>query len=185
MKKVLAFVLVMTMCLSLAACSGGNGSSSSSSTTSSSASSDNSSTSTSTSKPSSSNSYSSSSSGSSSSSSSFTNKYGTATTKCAHSGCSNYIASSGDTNCCTTHSNKCLECKKYIDEDAMYCMSCLSNAASKGSSSSSSSKSNGSNSNDDYDYDKGYGYTAPKEGQSFSDYVKEQDPELYNSLFEN
>ena len=38
-------------------------------------------------------------------------------------------------------------------------------------------------SSDDYDYDKGYGYTAPKEGQSFSDYVKEQDPELYASLF--
>lgn len=34
-----------------------------------------------------------------------------------------------------------------------------------------------------YDYDKGYGYTAPKDGQSFSDYVKEQDPDLYNSLF--
>ena len=27
----------------------------------------------------------------------FTNKYGTATTECAQSGCSNYIASSGDT----------------------------------------------------------------------------------------
>ena len=35
-----------------------------------------------------------------------------------------------------------------------------------------------------YDYDKGYGYTAPDPGQSFSDYVKEQDPELYESLFE-
>ena len=35
-----------------------------------------------------------------------------------------------------------------------------------------------------YDYDKGYGYTAPEPGQSFSDYVKEQDPELYESLFE-
>ena len=56
----------------------------------------------------------------------FTNKYGTPTTKCAHDGCSNYIASSGDTNCCTVHSNKCLECGKYIDEDAMYCMDCLS-----------------------------------------------------------
>ena len=27
------------------------------------------------------------------------------------------------------------------------------------------------------------GYTAPEPGQSFSDYVKEQDPELYESLF--
>ena len=59
---------------------------------------------------------------------SFTNKYGTSTTRCAHSGCSNYIASSGDTNCCTTHSRKCLNCKCYIDEDAMYCMTCLKNA---------------------------------------------------------
>lgn len=60
--------------------------------------------------------------------SSFTNKYGTSTTKCAHSGCSNYIASSGDTNCCTTHSRKCLECYCYIDEDATWCMSCITNA---------------------------------------------------------
>ena len=57
---------------------------------------------------------------------SFTNKYGTPTTKCAHSGCSNYIASSGDTNCCESHSNRCLQCNKYIDEDALFCMSCLS-----------------------------------------------------------
>lgn len=58
----------------------------------------------------------------------FTNKYGTSTTKCAHIGCSNYIASSGDTNCCTTHSRKCLECYCYIDEDATWCVSCLANA---------------------------------------------------------
>ena len=61
--------------------------------------------------------------------SSFTNKYGTPTTKCAHPGCNNYIASSGDTNCCVTHSNRCADCGKYIDEDAMYCMDCLTNAA--------------------------------------------------------
>ena len=60
--------------------------------------------------------------------SSFTNKYGTATTKCAHPGCNNYIATSGDTNCCTTHSRKCLECGCYIDEDALYCVSCLRKA---------------------------------------------------------
>lgn len=89
---------------------------------------------------------SSSSSSSKSSSSSFTNKYGTATTICAHSGCNNYIASSGDTNCCTTHSNKCLNCNKYIDEDALYCMSCLSNSISKGSSSSNSSSKSSSSS---------------------------------------
>lgn len=56
----------------------------------------------------------------------FTNDYGTRTTICAHKGCTNYIASSGDTNCCKEHSNKCLNCGKYIDEDAMYCMDCLS-----------------------------------------------------------
>ena len=58
----------------------------------------------------------------------FTNKYGTATTKCAHTGCSEYIASSGDTNCCVTHSHNCLNCGCYIDEDAMYCMTCIEDA---------------------------------------------------------
>lgn len=70
-------------------------------------------------------------SSSSTSTSSFTNKYGTRTTKCAHPGCNNYIASSGDTNCCTTHSNRCLECHKYIDEDALYCIDCLTSALSQ------------------------------------------------------
>ena len=60
----------------------------------------------------------------------FTNKYGTPTTKCAHAGCNNYIASSGDTNCCTAHSNRCPDCNKYIDEDAFWCVSCLTVAAS-------------------------------------------------------
>ncbi len=58
----------------------------------------------------------------------FTNKYGTPTTKCAHSGCNRYIASSGDTNCCTVHSKRCKNCGKYIDEDALYCMSCIKSA---------------------------------------------------------
>ena len=58
----------------------------------------------------------------------FTNKYGTSTTKCAVSGCSRYIASSGDTNCCTTHSNRCGECHCYIDGDAMFCMDCIYDA---------------------------------------------------------
>ena len=44
--------------------------------------------------------------------------------------------------------------------------------------------SNNTSSSSDYDYDKGYGYTAPKDGQSLSDYIKEQDPDLYNSLFD-
>ncbi len=60
--------------------------------------------------------------------SSFSNKYGSAGTKCAHSGCDNYIASSGDTNCCTDHSRNCLNCGCYIDEDAMYCMTCIESA---------------------------------------------------------
>lgn len=64
----------------------------------------------------------------------FTNSYGTATTKCAHNGCSNTIASSGDTNCCIVHSNKCLNCGKYIDEDALFCMDCLSGKNSANSS---------------------------------------------------
>ncbi|MCD8117467.1 MAG: hypothetical protein LUE21_10210 [Oscillospiraceae bacterium] len=55
----------------------------------------------------------------------FTNKYGTRTTICAHAGCTNYIASSGDTNCCTVHSNKCAECGCYIDEDALFCIDCI------------------------------------------------------------
>jgi hypothetical protein len=58
----------------------------------------------------------------------FSNKYGTKSTKCAQSGCNNYIASSGDTCHCVAHSNKCLECRCYIDGDAMYCMDCLSDA---------------------------------------------------------
>ncbi|WP_026509396.1 hypothetical protein [Butyrivibrio sp. LC3010] len=56
----------------------------------------------------------------------FTNSYGTPDTKCEHAGCNNTIASSGNTNCCVIHSNKCLNCGKYIDEDAMFCMDCLS-----------------------------------------------------------
>lgn len=66
--------------------------------------------------------------------SSFTNEYGTAETICAHSGCNSYIASSGDTNCCVAHSNHCLECYKYIDEDANWCVSCLAKAAGKATS---------------------------------------------------
>lgn len=76
----------------------------------------------------------------------FTNKYGSPTTRCAKAGCSYYIASSGDTNCCVKHSNKCLECKKYIDGDAMYCMDCLSGSiTSSGTTKSSGSGSYGTN----------------------------------------
>ena len=34
----------------------------------------------------------------------------------------------------------------------------------------------------DYDYNKGYGYTSPKEGKSLSDYIKREDPDLYNDM---
>ena len=67
----------------------------------------------------------------------FTNQFGTSTTKCAYKGCNNYIASSGDTNCCVEHSNLCLECNKYIDSDAMYCIDCLNGAINSNSSNSS------------------------------------------------
>ena len=95
-------------------------------------------------------------------STSFTNAYGTASTKCAHPGCNNTIASSGDTNCCTVHSNRCLECGKYIDEDAMYCLSCLADAAE-------------SNDNEDYsssydDSDVGYSYDSSDPYYSSNDH---------------
>ena len=60
--------------------------------------------------------------------STFTNRYGTESTVCAHPGCTNYIAESGDTNCCTSHSARCLQCGCYIDEDAVFCMQCLEEA---------------------------------------------------------
>lgn len=76
----------------------------------------------------------------------FTNEYGTSSTQCAHTGCTRPIASSGDTNCCTVHSNTCAKCGRYIDEDATWCMKCLTSAASGGKSSSSKSSSSSSSS---------------------------------------
>lgn len=55
----------------------------------------------------------------------FTNSFGEKDTKCIVSGCSNPIASSGDTNCCRIHSNKCFSCGIYIDGDALFCLNCL------------------------------------------------------------
>lgn len=125
-----------------------------------------------------------------SSGTSFTNAYGTADTKCAHSGCNNYIASSGDTNCCTTHSNKCLECGKYIDEDAVYCMSCLSKAAKssagKSSSSSSGSSSSKGTSSSKCKYKEGGVEICDSPATSdsnFCSYHKKQLDDAYNSLF--
>jgi hypothetical protein len=60
--------------------------------------------------------------------SSFTNDYGTPSTTCMKSGCNNKIASSGDTAYCTSHSGRCLNCRCYVDPDAMYCMDCLRDA---------------------------------------------------------
>ena len=60
----------------------------------------------------------------------FTNGFGTPTTKCAHTGCNEFIAPSGNTNCCIIHSNKCLECGNYCDEDALYCLDCIQKASS-------------------------------------------------------
>ena len=131
MKKIISVLLSIIVVCSFVGC--GNNSSSKT-TTSSNLSSNSSSTTTS-------QSSSSSSSSSTSKSSTFTNKYGTSTTKCVKSGCDNYIASSGDTNCCTKHSNNCLNCNCYIDGDAMYCMSCLSSSSSNKSNSSSKSSS--------------------------------------------
>lgn len=102
---------------------------------------------------------------------SFTNQYGSSNTKCAHAGCNNPIASSGDTNCCTIHSSRCLNCNAYIDEDAMYCMDCIESSYSN-KSSGSSTNSSGAN-----------GYDMPnEEDESFSDYIKRVDPELYDDL---
>ncbi|MCI8285695.1 MAG: hypothetical protein HFE90_10640 [Firmicutes bacterium] len=84
------------------------------------------------------------------SSSSFSNSYGTSKTKCAHAGCNNYIASSGDTNCCTIHSRRCLNCKKYIDEDALYCMKCLSSAVDSATDSKNSGSYNSSGKSNSY-----------------------------------
>lgn len=72
--------------------------------------------------------YSSSSFASSEQTVSFTNSYGTSSTICAEKGCNRLIASSGDTNCCTIHSNNCKECGNYIDSDATYCMTCIEKA---------------------------------------------------------
>ena len=118
---------------------------------------------------------------SNSSSSGFTNLYGTSTTKCAHSGCNNYIASSGDTNCCTIHSNKCLNCGKYIDEDAMYCMSCIKNSVSGSKSNSSSSNSSSSSNRSGLcQYKSGGEYVCNKKATNGS-YCKEHYDYLYDA----
>ena len=105
---------------------------------------------------------------------SFTNLYGTPTTKCSHPGCNRTIADSGDTNCCTRHSATCLNCGKYIDEDAMYCMDCITSSVMRNAGRSGSPASSGGQS----------GYDMPRDGESFSDYVKRVAPDLYDSMTE-
>jgi len=115
---------------------------------------------------------------------SFTNSYGASDTICNHSGCTNYIAASGDTNCCPIHSSKCLNCNKYIDEDAIYCMDCLKKSIQSSSSPSSKPKKSNYSSKSSSSSTKAGGYDMPNENdKSFSDYVKRVDPDLYNSLF--
>ena len=55
----------------------------------------------------------------------------------------------------------------------MFCLILLSGCGEK--------KTSNSATDDKYVYDK-YGYTKPNEGESFSDYVKRQDPDLYNNM---
>ncbi len=50
---------------------------------------------------------------------------------CQHNGCENIAVSSGDSVYCETHSNLCLECGCYIDEDALLCLSCIVKALEK------------------------------------------------------
>ena len=107
------------------------------------------------------------------------------TTKCKHKGCKSDIASTGSTLYCEEHSETCGRCGMYINEDESLCYNCAkatAKSSSSGSSKSSSGTKSSGSSKSDYDYDKGYGYTAPKKDESFSDYVKRQDPELYENM---
>ena len=99
----------------------------------------------------------------------FSNDYGSITTKCAKSGCSNYIASSGDSAYCTAHSNNCLECSCYIDGDAMYCMDCLTEAANDLKKDSYDYDYD----YDDYDYNYNYNY--------YDDYDYDPNDKYYSS----
>lgn len=116
----------------------------------------------------------------------FTNKFGTPQTICAHSGCNNTIASTGDTNCCTRHSAKCLNCGKYIDEDATYCMECLKKSITKSSEGSSTkSHSSTANSGNKCHYKEGdtevcSNTCAP--GSNFCSYHKKLLDDIYGSL---
>lgn len=45
--------------------------------------------------------------------------------QCQHDGCVEMAVTSGDSRYCEEHSNKCVECGDYIDEDAEICLKCL------------------------------------------------------------
>ncbi len=45
--------------------------------------------------------------------------------QCLHDGCSKKAVTTGDSFYCENHSNKCLVCGCYIDEDAMFCLNCI------------------------------------------------------------
>ena len=117
----------------------------------------------------------------------FSNKYGTSSTKCAKSGCNNYIATSGDTNCCVTHSNKCLECKKYIDGDAVYCMDCIKGAYGQTTTKSyqTTTKSYGYSSGNTCKYKSGGQYVCSKAATNgnFCKYHYDYLNDAYNDLF--
>lgn len=51
--------------------------------------------------------------------------------QCLHSGCTNKAVTTGDSIYCESHSNKCTECGKYIDEDAIFCLNCIVEALRK------------------------------------------------------
>lgn len=47
---------------------------------------------------------------------------------CLHSGCTNTAVTTGDSVYCLIHSNNCMICGKYIDEDALLCLNCIAEA---------------------------------------------------------
>lgn len=48
--------------------------------------------------------------------------------QCRHNGCSKKAVTSGDSRYCEEHSNECMGCGEYIDEDAMFCLNCIVDA---------------------------------------------------------
>lgn len=46
----------------------------------------------------------------------------------------------------------------------------------------SSSSYNDYDSSSSYDYDKGYGYDSPRDGESLEDYIKREDPDLWDDM---